>query len=599
MNQNLEYNETTFSNFLRDIVAEDLRTGRCQEVVTRFPPEPNGYLHIGHAKAIWINFSIAKEFGGRCHLRMDDTNPTREEAQYVKAIEEDVRWLIKDWAEDCLRLKPIGAKPLRKEINGKLDYYMPPASVVETAVEPFFASDYFEALYEFAVELIKRGKAYVCDLSPEEVDAYRGAPDQPGKESPYRNRSVNENLDLFKRMRDGQFPDGSRTLRAKIDMSSPNVWMRDPVLYRIRHVEHHHAGRNWCIYPTYDFAHCLSDYIEGITHSFCTMEFEVHRPLYDWILEQLDLPRKLPKQYEFARLGLTYTVLSKRKLLLLVKEGIVRGWDDPRMPTLSGLRRRGIPPQAIRQFCETIGVTRHEGIVDIELFEHIVRDVLNKIALRRMAVLKPIKLIILNYPENAVEFVPAQNNPEDPSAGYRMVPFCRELWIEQDDFMEAPPPQYYRLKPGGEVRLKYAYIVKCVNVIKDSSGKVIELHCEADLGSKQGGPTANRKVKGTIHWVSARHSIDAEIRLYDRLFTVPDIEERENFMEFVNPTSLQTIIAKVESSAVDMPPGSFIQFERIGYFTPDPEKNNHLPVFNRTITLRDSWTKIAQKLSKL
>ncbi len=584
------------SNFLRDLVKKDLETGRWDHVVTRFPPEPNGYLHIGHAKAIWINFSIAKEFGGRCNLRMDDTNPTREESEYVRAIVEDVRWLIQGWAEEQFTLKPIGAKPERREVDGRVDFLIHPASKGEEAVEPFFASDYFEALYEFALQLIRKGKAYVCDLSPEEVDAYRGAPDRPGKESPYRNRSIEENLDLFQRMRAGEFPDGSKTLRAKIDMASPNVWMRDPVLYRIRHTEHHHAGKGWCIYPTYDFAHCLSDYIEGITHSFCTMEFEVHRPLYDWILEQLDLPRPRPHQYEFARLNLTYTVLSKRRLLQLVREGHVKGWDDPRMPTLSGLRRRGVPPEAIRRFCETIGVTRHEGVTDVALLEHAIRDVLNRIALRRMAVLRPIKVVITNLPEDHYEELPAVNNPEDPAAGTRLVPFTRELWIEQDDFMEEPPPKYYRLKPGGEVRLKYAYIIRCDEVVKDEEGRILELRCTADLGSKRGGPTAGRKVKGTIHWVSARHAVDAEVRLYDRLFRVPEPEaEEENFLNALNPNSLQVVTAKVEPSLREVPSGTYLQFERLGYFYPDVESRPDRLIFNRTITLRDTWGKILQK----
>ena len=594
-----EKSNQTPSHFLKEIVAADVAAGRCREVVTRFPPEPNGYLHIGHAKSIWLNFGVAREFGGRCNLRLDDTNPAREEAEYVEAIVRDVRWLIEGWADHCLRFKPKGERPERVEGEGRVDYFQPPADPEAASsgrAEPFFASDYFEALYEFAERLILKGKAYVCDLSPEEVDAYRGAPDKPGRESPWRNRPIEENLDLFRRMRAGEFPDGARTLRAKIDMASPNVWMRDPVLYRIRHARHHHRGEEWSIYPTYDFAHCLSDYIEGITHSFCTMEFEVHRPLYDWVLEQLDLPRPPPHQYEFARLNLTHTVMSKRKLLALVREGRVRGWDDPRMPTLSGLRRRGVPPEAIREFCARIGVTRYEGVVEMALFEDTLRDVLNRRAARRFGVLRPLRVVLLNYPEGRTETVEAVNNPEDPAAGTRPLPFCRELWIEETDFMEEPPPKYFRLRPGGEVRLKYAYIIRCEEAVKDEEGRVKELRCSVDLGSKRGGPTAGRKVKGTIHWVSARHAADAEVRLYDRLFRAPHPEQEEGELaDQINAQSLTTLRAKVEPSLAEATPGEPYQFERIGYFCADPDGEPGRPVFNRTVTLRDSWAKMARK----
>lgn len=557
-------------DFIREIVAKHVSEGIYKKIVTRFPPEPNGYLHIGHAKAICLNFGIAREFNGTCNLRMDDTNPTKEDVEYVEAIIRDVRWLINGWADHVM--------------NPKI----------------FYASDYFEQLYDYAVQLIKLGKAYVCDLSPEELIEYRGAPDKPGKESPYRNRSVEENLDLFRRMREGEFPDGSKTLRAKIDMASPNIHMRDPALYRIRRVEHYRTGNKWCIYPTYDFAHCLSDSIEGITHSICTLEFEVHRPLYDWILEQLPVPQPRPHQYEFARLNLSYTVMSKRKLLQLVQEKIVEGWDDPRMPTISGLRRRGITPEAIRNFCYIIGVTKYNSLTDVALLEHEIRDDLNKRALRRLAVLRPIKVVITNYPEGKVEYVDAVNNPEDPSAGTRKVPFSRVIYIDKDDFMENPPPKYYRLKPGGEVRLKYAYIIKCDEVIRDNKGEIVELRCTADLGSKTGGPTASRKVKGTIHWVSAEHAIDAEVRLYDRLFTVPEPDaDGKNFLEFVNPNSLEIVHAKLEPSLKDAVPEERYQFERIGYFCldnpDDPSKKKPGLVFNRTITLKDTWAKEMSK----
>jgi len=553
------------SDFIRDIVTEHVRTGKYQKIVTRFPPEPNGYLHIGHAKSICLNFGIARQFNGVCNLRMDDTNPTREDIEYVESIQQDVHWIIDGWA----------------------DHVLTPAV--------FYAADYFEQLYDYAVQLIKLGKAYVCDLTAEQLIEYRGAPDRPGKDSPYRNRSVEENLDLFTRMRAGEFPDGSRTLRAKIDMASPNIHMRDPALYRIRHAEHHRSGNKWCIYPMYDYAHCLSDSVEGISHSICTLEFEVHRPLYDWILEQLPIPQPRPHQYEFARLSVTYTVMSKRKLLQLVEEGLVSGWDDPRMPTIAGLRRRGITPEAIRNFCYTVGVTKYNSLTDVALLEHSIRDDLNARALRRMAVLRPIKVVITNYPEDKTEEVDATNNPEDSNAGTRKVPFSHTVYIDRDDFMENPPAKYFRLRPGGEVRLKYAYIIKCDEVIKDASSNVTELRCTADLGSKTGGPTASRKIKGTIHWVSATHAIDAEVRLYDRLFTVPEPDAEGDFKGFLNPNSLETVSAKLEPALREADAKTRYQFERLGYFTLDKDSTPGKPVFNRTITLRDTWAKEAQK----
>jgi glutaminyl-tRNA synthetase len=589
------------SDFIRDIVAEDLRTGKHPKIHTRFPPEPNGYLHIGHAKSICLNFGIAREFGGICNLRMDDTNPTKEEVEYVDSITEDVKWLIDGWADHCLGLKPKGKTPETITTNGKSDFYLAPVLKSEIGnrksemAEPFYASDYFDQLYEYALALIKKGKAYVCDLSPADTDAYRGAPDRPGKESPYRNRPEEESLDLFVRMKNGEFPDGARTLRAKIDMASPNIWMRDPVLYRIRHAEHHHTGAKWCLYPMYDFAHCLSDYIEGITHSICTLEFEVHRPLYDWILENLDLPRPLPHQYEFAKLIPSYTIVSKRKLIQLVNDKVVSGWDDPRLPTISGLRRRGIPASALRQFAYNIGVTKYNSLTDIAVFEHVIRDDLNQRALRRLAVLRPLKLVITNYPEGKTEDLEAGNNPENPNAGTRKVPFSRTLYIEQDDFMENPPPKYFRLRPGGEVRLKYAYIIKCDEVVKDAQGRVAELRCTADLDSKTGGPTANRKVKGTIHWVSAAHAIDADARLYDRLFTEPEPDASGDFKQHLNPRSLEVVTAKCEPSLKEAKPEHRYQFERLGYFALDKDSGPGKPVFNRTITLKDTWAKEAQR----
>jgi glutaminyl-tRNA synthetase len=551
-------------NFIRDIIAEDLKSGRFGgRVHTRFPPEPNGYLHIGHAKSICLNFGLAEEFGGKCNLRFDDTNPTKEEEEYVQSIIEDVRWLGFDW-EDRL----------------------------------YFASDYFEQMYQWAEQLIKAGKAYVCDLSPEEIREYRGTLTEPGRNSPYRDRSVEENLDLFRRMRAGEFPDGSRVLRAKIDMASPNLNMRDPVMYRILHARHHRTGDKWCIYPTYDWAHGLEDSIEGITHSICTLEFEDHRPLYDWFLDQLGIYH--PQQIEFARLNLTYTVMSKRKLLELVQGGYVRGWDDPRMPTISGLRRRGYTPEAIRAFAERIGVAKRESTVDIALLEHCLREDLNRRAPRVMGVLRPLKLVILNYPEGQVEELDAINNPEDPSMGTRKVPFSRVLYIEQDDFREVPPPKYYRLSPGQEVRLRYAYFVKCVDVVKDERGQVVEVHCTYDPATRGGDSPDGRKVKATIHWVSAAHALPAEVRLYEHLFTVPDpsdVPEGVDWKSFLNPNSLEVLTScRVEPSLAGAQPGFRCQFERQGYFCVDPDTTPDRLVFNRTVTLRDTWAKIEKSL---
>jgi glutaminyl-tRNA synthetase len=585
---------TAPSDFIRAIVATHVAEKKYPQIHTRFPPEPNGYLHIGHAKSICLNFGIAREFGGICNLRMDDTNPTKEDVEYVDSITEDVRWLISAWADDRLGLKPKGKTPEPQTVDGKPDFCLAPvtgAAQTATAVEPFYASDYFDQIYAYALQLIKKGMAYVDDLSAEDTDSYRGAPDRPGKESPYRTRSVEENLDLFTRMKAGEFPDGARTLRAKLDMASPNIWMRDPVLYRIRHTEHHHTGAKWCIYPMYDFAHCLSDYIEGITHSICTLEFEVHRPLYDWILEQLGLPRPLPHQYEFARLSLGYTVMSKRKLMQLVNEQLVSGWDDPRMPTISGLRRRGVTPQALRDFAYNIGITKYNALTDVAVLEYAIREDLNRRALRRLAVLRPLKVVITNYPEGKTEELDAVNNPEDVSTGTRKVPFSRELFIERDDFMETPPPKYFRLRPGGEVRLKYAFIIKCDEVVKDADGQVVELRCTADLDSKTGGPTANRKVKGTIHWVSAAHAIEAEVRLYDRLFTVPEPDAGGDFKKHLNPHSLEVVTAKCEPSLKEAAAQQRYQFERLAYFALDKDSAPGKLVLNRTITLKDAWAK--------
>src|ERR1041385_5089678 len=586
--------EAAPSDFIRDIVAAHVAEKKYPQIHTRFPPEPNGYLHIGHAKSICLNFGIAREFGGVCNLRMDDTNPAKEDIEYVESIEEDVEWLISGWASDKYGLKPKGKTPEPNSVNGKTDFHLQPVvgkDHRDASVEPFYASDYFDQLYEYAVALIKKGKAYVCDLTPDETDEYR----RQAKESPFRNRSEAESLDLFARMKAGEFPDGKRTLRAKIDVASPNIWMRDPLLYRIRHAEHHHTGGKWCIYPMYDFAHCLSDYIEGITHSICTLEFEVHRPLYDWILGSLDLPRPLPHQYEFARLALGYTIMSKRKLMQLVDEKLVTGWDDPRMPTISGIRRRGVTPEALRHFAYNIGITKYNGITDVAVLEHSIREDLNKRALRRLAVLRPIKVVITNFPEGKTDELDAVNNPEDESDGKRKIPFSRELFIEQDDFMETPPPKFFRLKPGGEVRLKYGYIIKCDEVMKDAAGKVVELHCTADLDSKTGGATAGRKIKGTIHWVSAAYAIDAECRLYDRLFTVPEPDAEGDFKKHLNPHSLEVVTAKCEPSLKDAKPELRYQFERLAYFALDKDSAPGKVVFNRTITLKDTWAKEAQK----
>jgi glutaminyl-tRNA synthetase len=585
------------SDFIRDIVAKHVAEEKYPQIHTRFPPEPNGYLHIGHAKSICLNFGIAREFGGVCNLRMDDTNPAKEEIEYVDSIIEDVNWLISGWADDKLGLKEKGKPPETISANGKSDFCL--SAVVgkkDTKLGPFYASDYFDQIYEYAVALIKKGKAYVDDLSPEDTDKFRGAPDRPGTESPFRNRSVEENLDLFMRMKNGEFPDGARTLRAKIDMAAPNVWLRDPLLYRIRHVAHHHTGDKWCIYPLYDFAHCLSDYIEGITHSICTLEFEVHRPLYDWILENLDLPRPLSHQYEFAKLIPSYMIVSKRKLIQLVNEKIVTGWDDPRLPTISGLRRRGVTAAALRNFALGVGVTKFISVTDIAVFEHAIREDLNKNALRRLAVLRPVKVVITNFPEGKTEELDAINNPEDENAGKRKIPFSREIFIERDDFAEIPPPKYFRLKPGGEVRLKYAYIIKCDEVIKDASGNITELRCTADLESKTGGATSSRKIKGTIHWVSAAHAVDAEVRLYDRLFTEAEPEkDGRDFKSVLNPKSLEIVTAIVEPSLKEAKPELRYQFERLAYFTLDKDSAPGKLVFNRTITLKDARAKEAQK----
>jgi glutaminyl-tRNA synthetase len=565
--------EVAPSDFIRDVVTADLRTNVFPQIHTRFPPEPNGYLHIGHAKSICLNFGIAREFAGICNLRMDDTNPRKEESEFVESIREDLDWLIRDWADKFLGLK---APPF-------------PEGAVEA--EPFYASDYFDQMFEYALELIAKGKAYVDDLSPEDTDGYRIA----GKESPFRGRSSNENRALFDQMRSGAFPDGTRTLRAKINMQAPNVWLRDPVLYRIRHAFHHRTGNRWCIYPMYDFAHCLSDYIEGITHSICTLEFEVHRPLYEWILQNLDLPNRIPHQYEFARLNLTYTVLSKRKLMQLVEEGLVSEWDDPRLPTIAGMRRRGVTASVLRTFAYNIGITKYDGITDVAVLEHAIRDELNNTALRRLAVLRPIKVVLINYPEGQTENLNAVNNPEDPTAGTRKIELSREIYIERDDFMKNPPPKYFRLRPGGEVRLKYGYIIRCDEVIENSAGETLELRCTADLESKIGGANANRKVKGTIHWVSVKHSLEAEVRLYDRLFTEPEPEATTDFKSCLNPRSLEIVQARCEAGLGDATNEMRYQFERLGYFTLDKESGTGRLIFNRTISLRDSWAKLTPK----
>lgn len=579
------------SDFIRDIVAKHVAEKKYPRIHTRFPPEPNGYLHIGHAKSICLNFGIAREFGGICNLRMDDTNPAKEEVEYVDSIREDVNWLISGWADQNLGLKEKGKTPDNRACNGKPDFHLAAAADHPAPTEPFYASDYFDQLYEYARTLIKKGKAFVCDLTPEETDEYR----RNARPSPHRDRGVDENLDLFARMKAAEFPDGKRSLRAKIDVASSNIWLRDPLLYRIRHAEHHHTGARWVIYPMYDFAHCLSDYIEGITHSICTLEFEVHRPLYDWILENLDLPRARPHQYEFAKLIPSHTIVSKRKLIQLVHDGVVCGWDDPRMPTISGIRRRGIGPATLRRFAIAVGVTKFISLTDMALFEHIIRDDLNKTALRRMAVLHPVKVVLTNYPDGRTEELNAVNNPEDPTAGTRPIPFARELFIERDDFMESAPPKFFRLKPGGEVRLKYAYIIKCDEVIKDAAGKIVELRCTADLDSKAGGATANRKVKGTIHWVSALHAVEAEARLYDRLFTAAEPDADGDPRAFLNSNSLDVVTAQCEVSLRRAVPEERYQFERLGYFALDKESSSSKLVFNRTITMKDTWAKVVRQ----
>jgi len=550
------------SNFIRDVMLADKATGKHNgRVRTRFPPEPNGYLHVGHAKSIMLNFGLADEFGGECNLRFDDTNPIKEETEYVEGIIEDVRWLGGDFGDRI-----------------------------------FYASDYFQQLYDWAIELIKKGKAFVCDLTSDQVRETRGTLTEAGQNSPYRDRSVEENLDFLARMKNGEFPDGSRTLRAKIDMASPNLNMRDPVMYRILHAEHHRTANQWCIYPMYDWAHGQSDSIEGITHSICTLEFESHRPLYDWFLDQLGIFHS--RQYEFDRLNLTYTVMSKRKLLQLVQQGVVEGWDDPRMPTISGMRRRGFSPEGLRNFARSLGVSKTNGITELEKLEYYIREDLNKTASRVMTVLRPLKLVLTNYPEGQVEMMEAVNNPEDPSAGTRSVPFGRELWIEQDDFREAPPKGYHRLYPGNEVRLRYGYIIKCHDFVKDpATGEILEIHCTYDPQTRSGQQT--RKVKSTIHWVSAAHSIPIEARLYDKLFTVENPNETPeglDFTVFVNPKSLEIVAGQAEPSVANAPCGNRYQFERLGYFCVDKSSTSGRLVFNRTVELRDTWAKIQKQL---
>ena len=591
---------TEREDFIREIVKADLAAGRHQQVVTRFPPEPNGYLHIGHAKSICLNFGIARQFGGVCNLRMDDTNPAKEEFEYEESILTDVRWLVAGWADHCLGLKAAGTAPLA---NGS-DFHLPAtlaAAAGGRTLEALRASDYFDALHAFAVRLIQAGRAYVCDHTAEEVDRMRGAPGERGEESHWRNRTVAESLDLFARMRSGEFPDGARTLRARIDMASPNVWLRDPVLYRIRHASHHHTGDRWCIYPLYDFAHGLSDYIEGVTHSICTLEFVPHRPLYDWLLESLDLPRTLPHQYEFARLNVTHTLMSKRRLLRLVAEGHVTGWDDPRMPTISAMRRRGYPAAALRDFADRIGVARRENRVELALLEHCVREELNRSALRRMAVLAPLKVVIENYPEGQVEEFELANNPEDAAAGTRRVAFSRELWIEQEDFREVPPPKYFRLSPGTEVRLRGAYFIRCTGVVKDAAtGEVTEVRATYDPATRGGNAPDARKVKATLHWVSARHAVDAEVRLYEVLFTAEDpddVAEGLDFTSGLNPASLDVRAGcKLEPSLAAAVPGQAVQFERMGYFVLDERDSQPgSPVFLRTVTLKDAWARVEKR----
>ncbi len=559
VNEKEDYTERSL-NFLEEIIEESLASGAVKRIHTRFPPEPNGYLHIGHAKSICLNFGLAKRYGGVCNLRFDDTNPVKEDVEYVDSIKEDVKWLGFEWAEE------------------------------------HYASDYFDQLYDWAVELIRKGMAYVDDQSQEEIRLNRGTVTVPGKESPWRNRSVEENMDLFARMREGEFADGEKVLRAKIDMAHPNMLLRDPIMYRIIHSEHHRTGNKWCIYPMYDYTHGQSDSIEGITHSICTLEFDVHRPLYDWFIQQLGIFES--HQYEFARLNLTYTMMSKRRLLQCVQEGIVMGWDDPRMPTICGLRRRGYTPESIRMFADKVGVAKRDNVIDLGLLEFCVREDLNKRAERRMAVLDPIKVVITNYPEGKTEMIRCVNNPEDELAGYREVPFSREIYIERSDFMEVPPKKYFRLSPGKEVRLRYAYLIRCDEVIKNERGEIEELRCSYDPMSKGGQSSDGRKVKGVIHWVSTPHAKEAEIHLFDRLFTresLDDIEEGKSFKDYLNPTSLVTIKGYVEPSLDGAAPGSKYQFERIGYFCVDKDSSVTKPVFNRTVTLKDSWSKIVTK----
>jgi glutaminyl-tRNA synthetase len=549
--------EETQRDFIRDIVRADLEAARYDTVVTRFPPEPNGYLHIGHAKSICLNFGVAQAFGGHCNLRFDDTNPLKEELRYIESIKEDVRWLGFDWGEHL-----------------------------------YFASDYFEQLYEWAEHLVRHGDAYVDDLSPEEIRAYRGTLTEPGRNSPYRDRGPEENLHLLRRMRAGEFPDGARVLRAKIDMASGNINLRDPVLYRILHAAHPRTGDAWCIYPTYDFAHGQSDAIERVTHSLCTLEFEDHRPLYDWLIEHLPVPSR-PRQYEFARLNLSHTILSKRRLIQLVEEGHVRGWDDPRMPTLAGLRRRGVPAAAIREFARRIGVAKADNLVDVALLEHCVRELLNRTAERRMAVLRPLKVVLENYPEGQIEQFEAVNNPEDPAAGTRLVPFSRELYIERDDFMEEPAAKFFRLAPGREVRLRYAYLITCREVVKNAGGEVVLLRCTYDPATRGGDAPDGRKVRGTLHWVSAVHALRADVRLYDHLFTRPEPGADGDFLADLNPGSLEVLTdSRVEPSLAAAVTGEAVQFERQGYFCRDPDSTPERPVFNRTVALRDTWARI-------
>jgi len=550
------------SDFIREIINDHLKVGRFQKVLTRFPPEPNGYLHIGHAKSICLNFGIAADYNGKTNLRFDDTNPLKESQEYINSIKTDIKWLGFDWED-----------------------------------REFYASDYFQQLYDWAVALIKAGKAFVDDSAADQIREMRGTLTEPGKPSPWRDRSVEENLDLFARMKAGEFPDGSRVLRAKIDMASPNINLRDPVMYRILHAPHPHAGDQWCIYPMYDWAHGQSDSIEGITHSICTLEFEDHRPLYEWYIEQLGIHR--PQQIEFARLNLTYTVMSKRRLLSLVQEGVVRGWDDPRMPTLSGMRRRGYTPEAIRTLAEKVGIAKNDSVVDFSLLEHCLREDLNRRTPRRMAVLRPLKVTMENYPEGRTEMLECQNNPEDPTAGTRQVPFSRTLYIEQEDFREDPPKQFYRLSPGREVRLRYAYFIACKEAVKDAQGNVVELKCTYDPATRGGDSPDGRKVKATLHWVSGAHAFNAEARLYDLLFTKSDPDEAEEGKDWrsnLNPQSLEVLKeCKLEPALKDLPPGERVQFERLGYFTVDPDSRPGAPVFNRTITLKDTWAKIEKK----